>query len=641
LRGSANIIAGIIFIIILVTLIFPLLQTYLSSSTKYTININQMAGNAVTRLNKALTLTLFSDGTLIIENSGTSTEKISYLILNSTGSLIFIPMNSSSLSFLSQFSPSLSGGAQFTSFYLSLPPGSSLSLNFPLYQYFPVAVTTVDGAIAYVQNSGASSNINYNYNSNLPGTSYLLNPVTFFTSDLEKEIESGKIKVDLNLINDPTPSFIASGNLTGGVLRINNSGVSSSNPSLAYPLVLYKECQNVTVYISLNLTGSAYIGFQPEWENDPNRNSNFPVFNALLAGAMASKLTSGGYFNVTGSSCTFSITYQNNGWSSSYYSDSSSSFIAQLLAQWLNGNANGSAWRIKIDGLNATQIAVKYYAYNAYSGSFAYIWRNGTQAIGKYYYGNIQVPKSESQQGINVITPAISIIMEGTASSVKFYGLDTSLQGKPSTYDPYLLIADTDGNGYPELIFTTEDLTFSYKTPGSNLKSYDIADTYYKGGDGGYTVLVGKNCDYAAVDYTTQPLQLTLSQVAFNGTQYLGVNVVASLYFHDSVYDTYELQTVTATDRALISIAVVDVNNSYAVVSSRNFTYQDLASLESTYPPSTSSFSVNVALPIPNTPHLYEVAVSFWDPYSFDSNGQNNDEVTIGLEFIGFQLYSR
>jgi len=630
LRGSANIIASIIFIIILVTLIFPLLQTYLSSSTKYAINVNQMAGNAVTRLNKALSLTLFSDGTLIIENSGTSTEKISYLILNSTGSLIFVPMNSSSLNFLSQFSPSLSGGAQFTSFYLSLPPGSSLSLNFPLYQYFPVAVTTVDGAIAYVQTSGASGNINYKYNSNLPGgVSYLLNPVTFFTSDLNKEIESGKIKVDLNLINDPTPSFIASGNLTGGVFRINNNGVSSGNPSLAYPLVLYKECQNVTVYISLNLTGSAYIGLQPEWESDPNRNSNFPVFNALLAGAMASPLTSGGFFNVTGSSCTFSITYQNNGWSSS---DPSSSFIAQ----WLKGNASGSAWRIKILGLNATQIAVKYYAYNAYSGSFAYIWKNGTQAIGKYYYGNIS--EVDNNQNINAVTPATSIIMVGVVSSLKFYGLDTSLQGKPSTYDPYLLIADTDGNGYPELIFTTEDLTFSYKpTGGGNQISYNIADTY-KGGD---TVGDGGKCDYAAVDYTTQPLQLILSQVAFNGTQYLGVNVVASLYFHDSVYDTYELQTVRATDRALISIAVVDVNNSYAIVSSKNFTYQDLASLESTYPPNTSPFSVNVALPIPDTPHLYEVAVSFWDPYSFDSNGQNNDEVTIGLEFIGFQLYSR
>jgi len=615
LRGSANIIAGIIFIIILVTLIFPLLQTYLSSSTKYAINVNQMAGNAVTRLNKALSLTLFSDGTLIIENSGTSTEKISYLILNSTGSLIFVPMNSSSLSFLSQFSPSLIGNAQFTPFYLSLPPGSSLSLKFPLYQYLPVAVTTVDGAIAYVQTSGVSSNTNYNYNSNLPGgVSYLLNPVTFFTSDLEKEMESGKIKFDMSLINVPTPSTIA--NLTGGVLRIK----SDSDLSQAYPLMLYKSCTNVMVHISLDLTGNAYIGYQPEWENDPNSNNNFPVFNILLAGAMAS----GGFFNVTGDSCSFNITYiySNNpnksDWSSS---DPSSSFIAD----WFNGKANGSTWRIKIEGLNASQIAVKYYIYNISSGNFNYIWKNGTQAIGKYYYGNIDITKQN--QDLQVATPPISIILNGTVSSLKFYGINTSLTGKPSTYDPYLLIADTDGNRYPELIFTTEDLVFSYKpTGGGNQKSYTVADSYG---------------NWVAVDYTTKPLQLILSQVAFNGTQYLGVNVVASLFFHDSVYDTYELQTVRATDRALISLAVVDVNNSYAIVSSRNFTYQDLASLESTFPPSTSSFSVNVALPIPNTPHLYEVAVSFWDPYSFDLDGTNNDEVTTGLEFIGFQLYAR
>ncbi|MGB9726203.1 MAG: hypothetical protein ACPLZ8_06135, partial [Fervidicoccaceae archaeon] len=83
-------------------------------------------------------------------------------------------------------------------------------------------------------------------------------------------------------------------------------------------------------------------------------------------------------------------------------------------------------------------------------------------------------------------------------------------------------------------------------------------------------------------------------------------------------------------------------NNSLAVVSSKNFTYQDLASLESTWPPSTSSFSVNVALPVPYTNHLYEVAVAFWDPYSLDpSTGKNNDEVTLGIEFIGFQLYAR
>jgi len=623
LRGSANIIAGIIFIIILVTLIFPLLQTYLSSSTKYAINVNQMAGNAVTRLNKALSLSLFSDGTLIIENRGTSTEKITYLILNSTstGSLIFVPMNSSSLNFLSQFSPSLIGNAQFTPFYLSLPPGSSLSLKF-FYPYLPVAVTTVDGAIAYVQTSGTSSNINYNYNSNLAGVSYLLNPVTFFTSDLEKEMISGKIKFDTNLINNPDPSFITSPNLTGGVRRI----ISDIDQSQAYPLILYKNCPNVMVYISLNLTGSAYIGFQPEWENDPNSNNNFPVFNILLAGVMASPLTSGGFFNVTGYSCSFNITYNNNNW------NPSSSFIAQ----WFNGDANGSAWRIKIEGLNASQIAVKYSIYNISSGNFDYIWKNGTQAIGKYYYGNIKV--YEQNQRIDVSTNAISIILNGTASSLKFYGIDKSLKGNYTTYDPYLLIADTDNNRYPELIFTTEDFVFSIQESGqgrtppstiaddSNVKEVTVDDS---------------RKIWTAIDYSTKPLQIILSQVAFNGTQYLGVNVVASLYFHDSVYDTHEFETVTATDKALISIAVVDANDSYAIVSYRNFTYQDLASLESTYPPNTSPFSVNVALPIPNIPHLYEVAVSFWDPYSYESNGQNNDEVTIGLEFIGFQLYAR
>ncbi|MFP3269029.1 MAG: hypothetical protein RXO29_05525, partial [Desulfurococcales archaeon] len=98
----------------------------------------------------------------------------------------------------------------------------------------------------------------------------------------------------------------------------------------------------------------------------------------------------------------------------------------------------------------------------------------------------------------------------------------------------------------------------------------------------------------------------------------------------------------TDIDRGLFSVMIVDLNNTYSVVTSKNFTYQDLASFESTWPPNTASFSVHVTLPIPYTNHLYEVAVGFWDPYSLDtSTGTNNDEVTLGIELIGFQLYTR
>ncbi|MEM0198644.1 MAG: hypothetical protein QXK13_06975 [Fervidicoccaceae archaeon] len=625
MKSSANIIAGIIFVVILITLIFPLMESYITSSTRLASNINQMLGSAMTRINKALVLTLYSDGTLIINNGGTSAERLSYLILNSSGNLILVPMNSSGISFLSQFSPSYTGSVLTGDLYTTISPGSSITLKFPLYLYYPVALVTVDGAIAYVQETQSivsSFTNNYQY-----GTSYLLNPVTFFTSNLQDEINSGKIKIDLNLINTPTRSFISSGALSGGVFRLN-----SLSSNTAYPMVLYAQCDNVTISIRLNLTGNAYIGYQPEWENDPNRNQQYPVFNILLAAAKADKLDDGrGYFNISSAGCNFNITYT----SSWVLSSGSNNF----LASWLNGNANNSAWRVKIDGLNATKISVKYYTYNQYSGTFSYSWRNGTQAIGKYYYGNIH--EVDSNIGLYAITPATTIILEGTANSVKFYGIDTSLAGKPSTYDPYLLIADTDGNGYPELIFTTEDLSFSYKSSGGgNEKFYTIADTYSNGDT--VTADQSSKPTYVAVDYTTTPFVIILSQVAINGTQYLGVNVVASLYFHDSVYDPNELETITAVDRSLLSIMVLDANNSYSVVSSKNFTYQDLASLKSTWPPSTSSFSINVALGVPNIPHLYMVAVAFWDPYTFDSSsGKNNDEVTLGLEFIGFQLYAR
>lgn len=625
MRASANIIAGIIFVIILVTLIFPLLQSYMSSSTKFASSIGQMVGNAVTRINKAINLVLYPDGNLQITNGGTSAEKLSFLIINSSGSLIFVPLNSTGSNFLSQQGISVStAGDPFT----ILLPSSSITIGKFPFNFIPVAVTTVDGAIAYVQQEALSGNYNYNFNVyNLSGTSYLLNPVTFFTSDLQKEIASGKIVLeDPNLINLPTSSLISSGTINGGVYRFNS--ISSNSISTAYPIVLFLEADNATVDIRLNLTGHVINGFNPEWENDPNRNQLTPMFNTLLTGISAANLINGGYFNVSSSSCSFNLTYSSSSWNVAWSNCPGSSSFPQTFANWLSGSSN--PWRIKMVGLNASKIAIKYYTYDSYSNTFNYIWHNGTQSIGKFYYGGIS--EIDNNRGLYAVVPQTSLIISGNVSIMRFYNIDTSLKGKPSTYDPYLVVTDTDGNGYPELIFTTEDFSFSYKpTGGGNQKSYTIADDYYY-----------KNNEYTAVDYTTEPLVIVLSQVSINGSQYMAVNVVSSLYFHDSIYDVDELSTIRAIDRALFSVMVVDLNNSLAVVSSRNFTYQDLASLESTWPPSTSSFSINVALPVPYTNHLYEVAVAFWDPYSFDpSTGMDNDEVTLGIEFIGFQLYMR
>jgi len=618
LKASANIIAGIIFIVILITLVFPLFQSYLSSSTKFASSLNQMVGNAVSRVNKALSLTLYPDGTLVIINGGSSTEKISYLIINSSGSLFFVPMNSSGLSYLSQFSPS--GSAQIGDPYTSMQPGSSISFKFP-YNYVPVAVTTVDGAIAYVHISEASTIINYNQY----GTSYLLNPVTFFSSDLQSLFNSSKVKLmDPNLILNPTTNVISQ--LSGGVYRLNT--ISYNSPSYAYPLVLFQEIDNATISIRMNLTGNLINGFNPEWENDPNRNNSNPIFNMLISGISATNFDSGNvYFNVTSGNCYFTLTYYSKEWQVSSNSNCYGNFPTQL-ASWLSESS--TPWRIKMEGLNASKIAIKYYTYDSYTNMFSYVWHNGTQSIGKYYYGGVQ--ESSNLHNLNVNNPQTSLVINGVVNSLKFYNINTSMQGKPSTYEPYMIIADTDGNSYPELIFTTEDFSFSYKYTGeTNKQGYTIADTYPM-----------KNPNYYAVDFTTEPIEMVLSQVSINGSQYMAVDVLADLYFHDSVYDIDELDTLTDIDRGLFSVMIVDLNNSYSVVTSKNFTYQDLASFESTWPPNTASFSIHVTLPIPYTNHLYEVAVGFWDPYSFDIPGnQNNDEVTLGIELIGFQLYTR
>jgi len=628
LKASANIIAGIIFIVILITLIFPLFQSYLSSSTKFASSLNQMVGNAVSRVNKALSLTLYPDGTLVIINGGSSTEKISYLIINSSGSLIFVPMNSSGLSYLSQFSPS--GSAQIGDPYTSMQPGSSISFKFP-YNYVPVAVTTVDGAIAYVHISEASSIISYNQY----GTSYLLNPVTFFASDLQSLFNSSKVKLmDPNLILNPTTNVISQ--LSGGVYRLNSvskNDVSSNFTSIAYPLVLFQEIDNATISIRMNFTGNLINGFNPEWENDPNRNLSNPIFNMLISGISASNFDSGNvYFNVTSGNCYFTLTYYSNSKSNNWQVSSNSNCYGNFptqLASWLSGSS--TPWRIKMEGLNASKIAIKYYTYDSYTNTFSYVWHNGTQSIGKYYYGGISAFKLSNNVDVN--NPQTSLVINGVVNSLKFYNINMSMQGKPSTYEPYMIIADTDGNSYPELIFTTEDFSFSYKqTGGGTSLGYTIADTYP----------MPNNPKYYAVDFTTEPIEMVLSQVSINGSQYMAVDVLADLYFHDSVYDVDELSTLTDIDRGLFSVMIVDLNNSYSVVTSKNFTYQDLASFESTWPPNTASFSIHVTLPIPYTNHLYEVAVGFWDPYSFDITGnQNNDEVTLGIELIGFQLYTR
>lgn len=151
-----------------------------------------------------------------------------------------------------------------------------------------------------------------------------------------------------------------------------------------------------------------------------------------------------------------------------------------------------------------------YFRYRTSDGSYNIYVDNGnySRALGFWYYG----------------TSIAEIRLKGLATSFTVYRQDFSRS--MSSYDPYIIVVDVDGNGVGELIFTTEDYYYGSSNPPQVICDVDEG---------------GRFLDYSVVkvDGRVEPdtewgFAFMIKDVSIDPRLFAGVMVVLRVYFHSS-----------------------------------------------------------------------------------------------------------
>jgi len=256
-----------------------------------------------------------------------------------------------------------------------------------------------------------------------------------------------------------------------------------------------------------------------------------------------------------------------------------SSSRLNILLTYVEGS---TLYRVKVLGFQPEQGF--YFRYKTSDGSYNIYVDNGNYsgALGFWYYGTY------SRKGV-IEASIAEIRLKGLATSFTVYRQDFSRS--MSSYDPYIIVADTDGNGVGELVFTTEDYYYGSSNPPQVICSVDED---------------GKFLDYSVVkvDSGVEPdtewgFAFMIKDVSIDPRLFAGVMVVLKVYFHDT-----EMGSFTCVDQGQLPILkVLLVRSDWSVLDSRTFLYWELASVENTWPPSTAMTTLTVSLFIPITIH--------------------------------------
>ena len=256
---------------------------------------------------------------------------------------------------------------------------------------------------------------------------------------------------------------------------------------------------------------------------------------------------------------------------------------------------------------------------------------NGTHAFGIYYYSGYDMG-DQSYYSIK------SLYGEGGV-----FNLYSFEKGATSGIEPFMVIADTDGNGLSELIFTDE-----WFKPGPKVNTlYDLSDVMTdEHGLSGYIYdpLLGGDLNVnwrGCIDKTLGTLYLKFgNKYAINGSKIAEVSVQIRYSFHDAVgADTEEIDD---PKKGIWGFYVADSQGN--IVTSSVYIYQQLAQIEDTWPPNTNFISQAVFLPIPDKPQLYYVLYGFSDAYTYTYGPYrytNDLEYTVRVEWIGMWYLHR
>lgn len=294
----------------------------------------------------------------------------------------------------------------------------------------------------------------------------------------------------------------------------------------------------------------------------------------------------------------------------------------------------GSDWyRVKVEGLKNVSRFRLYY--RSSDGYFNVDTSEISEALGFWYYAN------HANREEYLIQPRVrvriegSLEVEGEAERCVFYKLIKASTATLSSYEPFIFVADTDGNGYGEVMLVTEDFKWGSVAPAESEQKCKVDE-------GGEVLAYSAFISGGKVTYDPwNPLggfTFRLKDVVLDPKRVISVYVMVRVFYHDT--EVGGLGECILMPYPIMRIMLVDEN--WNVLTSRDVTYSELVALasESTWPPNRQYvvLSATLAVPVTEAKRAY-VAISLLDP--FGGTGRDDLDLTIGVEIIGVIPYAR
>ncbi len=265
--------------------------------------------------------------------------------------------------------------------------------------------------------------------------------------------------------------------------------------------------------------------------------------------------------------------------------------------------------------------------------------KRGVDAFGVYLYGGEYL---STESGTSYVYYYVRDLYgeDGYISVFRFQ------LGTTSGLRPYMVLADTDGNGLTELVLIDEWFGPDYYSNGYTDLSDIIGASIINYRDRySYHPAIGLTDAYVGYGCIAKTLRYFYikfgGQYAVNGSQIAEVSVQIRFSFHDNVAG--DVDEVDNSTTGLWGFALVNSNGTE--ISSSLYNYQQLAPLEDTWPISMPFQSQSVYLPVPAKPELYYVVFKFGDPYSYVYSASSliHDDVdmTIRVEWLGIWYLHR
>ncbi len=631
-KGISTVIAGTIIILLIIVGVIPLLMLYLSTAqtmmSTYNVRVTYQEQKELERAEANV-----SNNVLTIANTGSIPIDISYLILSNSKGVCSAVLNL--YDYINTTIPypvieEVNTTEIGTQKIVRIDPGGYIELNITSLTQKGISdvcsIVTARGNIIEVVKKVVIAE---------KARAVIATPITL---DMATIANRSDITINENYIKPATPDDPGT-----GMTRVNYDEYGCT------ALLRYFEARNAKVIGvgddgGCNITfNNILIGYTPEWSKV---RVGSPKYNILLTGyqPISIKILKPADIILYTENQPYSVNIVNN-----------SNYILIQITQNI-------PYRIKILGYSPEGDLILYYDkdYNGEldklvnSDALGYWWLYSGQSIGSTGFYDLF--------GENIVNITKGYFeLNGTADQFIIY-LDASTMGlniDESSYDPYIMSADVDGNTYPEFIFVTEDEscssqdTFSGNAPYNDVGHYAtyVCDFwFFDECIAGHWEL--ENIDNTwADDWSTHMFLINLTGYPINGRDTTFVQVAIRVYVHDNLLDNLTrtgwlgfgqyptTDEITDKSRKLLGVYLVNVTSG-RIVGSREWCFEELDVLENTYPPSTSFTMLSATLPVPPT-GTYMLAIGFQDPYGHTSDGKNDGDFIIAVEVIGITFYAR